>query len=334
MPVDEFGLCMEYFVTGATGFIGGHVARQLLDEGHDVVALARTPSSAGDLEAAGATVVEGDITEKETLQAPMEGVDGVFHIAGWYDVGAEDPSLGERINVEGTRNVLEVMDELDVPKGVYTSTLAVNSDTNGVAVDEDYRYAGPHLTAYDRTKWQAHYEVAEPMVEDGLPLVTVMPGLVYGPGDTSVFGDALRDYLRGDLPMIPREVAYSPGHVEDIARAHIQAMEHGRAGEEYIIGGEPTTLVDLFDIVGDCAVRDPPRAVSPALFSALAPIADVLERVVSLPKDYRAESLRVLSGVTYIGDNSKAKTELGLEHRPLREGLEETVTHELAELSE
>ena len=323
---------MKYFVTGATGFVGSHVAQQLLDEGHSVVALVRNPAKATALESAGATVVEGDITDKETLRDPMEGVDGVFHIAGWYDIGVTDPSLGERINVDGTRNVLEVMASLEVPKGVYTSTLAVNSDTHGQVVDEEYRYAGPHLTAYDRTKWEAHYEVAKPMVDDGLPLVTVLPGVVYGPGDTSVFGDALRDYLRGDLPMLPREVAYSPGHVEDIARAHVLAMERGIPGEEYIIGGEPTSLVDIFDIVADIVGREPPRAVSPALFGALAPMVSLLEHVVTLPKNYRAESLRVLAGVTYIGDNSKAKAELGLDHRPLREGLEETVAYEQAQL--
>ncbi|WP_255198165.1 NAD-dependent epimerase/dehydratase family protein [Halorarius litoreus] len=324
---------MEYFITGATGFVGGHVAHQLLDDGHDVVVLARTPSKASDLEAAGATVVEGDITDPETLRGPMDGVDGVFHVAGWYDVGATDPTLGERINVEGTRNVLETMADLGIEKGVYTSTLAVNSDTGGEVVDESYRYAGPHLTAYDRTKWEAHYEVAEPMVDDGLPLVTVMPGLVYGPDDTSVFGDALRDFLRGDLPMLPREVAYSPGHVEDIARAHVLAMEHGTPGEDYIVGGEPATLVDIFDIVADAAGRDPPRAVPPALFGGLATVAGLLERAVTLPKDYRAESLRVLAGVTYLGDNRKAREELGIEHRPLAEGLAETVRYELAELS-
>jgi len=324
---------MEYFLTGGTGFIGGRLARQLLDAGHDVVALARTPSTASDLAAAGAAVVEGDITDQSTLWGPMEGVDGVFHVAGWYDVGATDPTPGERINVEGTRNVLQVMADLDIPKGVYTSTLAVNSDTDGRVVDERYRYAGSHLTAYDRTKWEAHYEVAEPMVEDGLPLVTVMPGLVYGPGDPSVLGDALRDFLRGDLPMIPREVAYSPGHVEDIARAHVLAMEHGTPGESYIVGGEPASLVDLFDVIADVAGRDPPRAVSPALFGALAPVAGLIERLLSLPKAYRAESLRVLAGVTYLGDNSKARAELGLEHRPLREGLEETVRHEIGQLA-
>ena len=324
---------MEYFITGATGFIGGHIARRVLDDGHEVVVLARTPSKAGDLEALGATVVEGDITNKDTLREPMDGVDGVFHVAGWYDIGSTDPTMGERINVDGTRNVLEVMDALDVPKGVYTSTLAVNSDTRGTVVDEDYNYAGPHLTTYDRTKWEAHYEVARPMAEAGLPLVTVLPGLVYGPGDTSIFGDALREYLCGNLPMIPRGVAYSPGHVEDIASAHVLAMDSGTPGEEYIIGGEPTTLVDLFAIVAEIAGRNPPRSVSPVLFGALARIAAGLERVVTLPTDFRSERLRVLAGVTYLGDNQKAKSELGLEHRPLKRGLEETVVHAQRQLS-
>jgi nucleoside-diphosphate-sugar epimerase len=319
---------MDYFMTGATGFIGGQVARQLLDDGHDLVIVARTPSKAEALDDAGATVVEGDITQRSTLEEPMSGVDGVFHVAGWYEVGADDPARGEQINVEGTRNVLEVMEALDIPKGVYTSTLAVNSDTQGEPVDETYRYEGAHLTHYDRTKWKAHYEVVEPMVSGGLPVVTVLPGLVYGPDDTSLFGEALREFLRGNLPVIPRSVAYSPGHVADIARAHVQAMEHGTPGEEYIIGGEPTTLVALFDIVADIAGRKPPRAVTPAVFRALAPISGLVERYVTLPPDYRSERLRVLAGVTYLGDNSKARQELGLEHRPLLAGLEETVRHE------
>ncbi len=91
----------------------------------------------------------------------------------------------ERIHVQGTRNVLELMRELDIPRGVYTSTLAVFSDTKGRLVDETYRHNGPWLSLYDRTKWLAHYRVAEPMIRQGLPLVIVQPGLVYGPGDTS-----------------------------------------------------------------------------------------------------------------------------------------------------
>jgi nucleoside-diphosphate-sugar epimerase len=167
---------MKYLVTGATGFIGGRVARQLVAAGHQVVTVARTPEKAGDLAALGVEIHKGDITDKESLRAPMTGVEGVFHIAAWYEIAQKDSSMAQRINVDGTRNVLEMMRDLHIPKGVYTSSIAVNSNTHGKLVDESYRYDGPHLSEYDRTKWEAHYRVAEPMMRAGLPLVIVQPG--------------------------------------------------------------------------------------------------------------------------------------------------------------
>src|SRR5262249_21366487 len=140
----------------------------------------------------GARVVAGDVTDRESLVAPMTGVDGVFHLAGWYGIGVRDPTPAQRINVDGTRNVLSVMQQLEIPRGVYTSTLAVNGDTHGQIVDERYYSGGPWLSEYDRTKWVAHYEVAEPMMRSGLPLVIVQPGGVYGPGDASPQGQMLR----------------------------------------------------------------------------------------------------------------------------------------------
>src|SRR5438105_4490562 len=97
----------RYFVTGATGFIGGRLARELAGRGHQVIALARRPNQASDLAAAGVSLVQGDVTEPESLRRPMEGADGVFHVAGWYQIGARDTTLAQRINVDGTRNVLE-----------------------------------------------------------------------------------------------------------------------------------------------------------------------------------------------------------------------------------
>lgn len=322
---------MEYFVTGATGFVGSHLADRLLAAGHDLVVLARTPSDAARLADRGARVVEGDLTERESLRAPMRGVDGVFHLAAWYNVGPADATTAEAVNVEGTRNVLEVMADLGIPRGVYTSTLAVNSDTGGRVVDESYRFDGTHLTVYDRTKWEAHYEVAQPMTEMGLPLVTVLPGVVYGPGDRSVFGRALRDYLDGDLPVIPRGTGYTFGHVEDIADAHVRAMTSGTPGEEYIVGGPRATLVEAFAVIAAAAGSAPPRSIPPRVFRALAPIAGGLERVVSLPAAYRAETLRVLGGATYYGDNERARRELGIDHRSLETGLAATVRAELDE---
>src|SRR5438105_1890420 len=103
---------MRYFVTGATGFIGGHVARQLVDAGHQVVAIVRDPDKAAQLASIGVALHRGDITDKESMRAPMQGVDGVFHIAAWYKIGERDKSGAEKANVQGTRNVLELMKEL------------------------------------------------------------------------------------------------------------------------------------------------------------------------------------------------------------------------------
>ena len=219
------------------------MARQLRAAGHDVVAVVRTPANAADLAALGVDVRPGDVTDRESLRAPMAGADGVFHIAGWYKIGTRDKSEGERINVLGTRNVLEVMRELGIPKGVYTSTLAVFSDTRGRLVDETYQYTGKHLSEYDRTKWVAHYEVAEPMIARGLPLVIVQPGLVYGPGDTSSVRTTFVQYLKRRLPLLPAKTAFSWAHVEDVARGHILAMERGAAGHAYIIAGPTHTLI-------------------------------------------------------------------------------------------
>ncbi len=104
---------MKYFVTGATGFVGSHVTRQLVEAGHQVVAVVRNPAKAAELADLGVAIHQGDVTEKESMRRPMQGVDGVFHIAGWYKIGVKDKSDGEKINVQGTRNVLELMKELD-----------------------------------------------------------------------------------------------------------------------------------------------------------------------------------------------------------------------------
>jgi nucleoside-diphosphate-sugar epimerase len=327
---------MKYFVTGATGFIGGVVARQLRESGHEVVALVRELGRASDLANLGVTLARGDITDRESLREPMAGTDGVFHIAGWYRLGVLGPERqqGYAINVQGTRNVLEMMRELAIPRGVYTSTLAINSDTRGRLVDETYRYDGPHLTEYDRTKWLAHWAVAEPMVREGLPLVTVMPDVVYGPGDPSNIGGTLRDYLRRRFPFVPA-ATYCWSHVEDTAQAHLLAMARGRVGESYIVAGPVHTLAAALDIAeAITAIPASPIRLPAALMKAAAALSSLAEKLIPLPETYRSETLRAAAGVTYIGDNRKARSELGFDPRPLRDGLESTLAHELKRMQQ
>jgi nucleoside-diphosphate-sugar epimerase len=324
---------MRYMVTGATGFIGGRLVRQLRMAGHDVVALVRQPARGRDLEKLGVRLVRGDTTVRETLREPMRGVDGVFHLAAWYEIGTKDPTRAERINVEGTRHVLETMRELGVPRGVYTSSVAVFSDTRGRLVDESYRFTGRHLTLYDRTKWQAHYEVAEPMMRAGLPLVVVQPGLVYGPGDRSIVHRTFLQYLRRKLPASPKRTAYCWGYVDDVARGLVLAMERGRPGESYIIAGPLHSFREVFEIAARITGVRPPRLhPDPWLVKALAHWMKLLGRFVPLAETARYESLRVMAGVTYGGSSAKAERELGWTTRPLESGLRATLHDCMREL--
>src|SRR5947209_2439034 len=321
---------MKYFVTGATGFVGGRVVRQLIDAGHQIVVVVRNPAKAADLAALGVTIHQGDVTDKESMRTPMQGVDGVFHIAGWYKVGVKDKGEGAKINIHGTRNVLELMKELGIAKGVYTSTLAINSDTHGQLVDESFHYSGPHLSEYDRTKWVAHYEVADPMIAAGLPLVIVMPGVIYGPGDTSTVRTTFIQYLQRKLPVIPTQTAYSWAHVTDIARGHILAMEQGKVGESYIIAGPTHTLTAALAMAEKITGIPAPRLrLSPAIMKGMSAMMGVLEKIVPVPSDYSSEYLHISAGVTYIGNNAKARRDLGYEPRPLEQGLQETLQHEM-----
>ncbi len=318
---------MKYFVTGATGFVGGYLVRQLRDAGHEVRCLVRDSARARELAQTGASLHAGDVTNKASMREPMTGVDGVFHVAAWYKIGVRDHSPAAPTNIGGTRNVLELMRELVIPKGVYTSTLAVNSNTHGQLADESYRFSGTHLTEYDRTKAEAHH-LAEKMIAEGLPLVIVMPGLIYGPGDTSTVRTMLLQFLKRMLPMVPRETAFSWAHVDDIARAHILAMERGRVGEKYIVAGPTYSLAEGFKVAAGLLGRRAPIAAPSGLFRALVKPMRVIERIIPVPVTYSADAMEVSAGATYIGNNEKARRELGYEPRGLSIGLAETLAHE------
>lgn len=283
------------------------------------MALVRRPH--GELGAIGVDQRTGDITDRESVRGAMDGADGVFHVAAWYKVGGPDRREAHRVNVEGTRIVLEAMRDARVPKGVYTSTVAIFGDTRGRVVDETYRARGRFATVYDETKWKAHYEVALPLIAGGLPLVIVQPGVVYGPGDHSPVRPIIDRYLLGRLPAIPARTAYCWGHVEDTAAAHRLAMTRGVAGESYIIAGPPHTLADALTIAQSVTGIPAPRLRIPSV------VTDLLARI---PGD-GAEGLRVM-GATYLGTNAKARRELGFEPLPLDVGFAEVLPAHLVEL--
>jgi nucleoside-diphosphate-sugar epimerase len=324
---------VTYFLTGSTGFLGGVLARQLVERGHIVRAIVRNPAKADALRALGVELIAGDVTDAASMRDPMRGVDGVFHVAGWYKIGLRDSSPARAVNVDGTRNVLQLMRDVGVRSGVYTSTLAVNSDTRGQLVDETFRFDGRHLSVYDRTKAEAH-RLAEEFIRGGLPLVIVQPGLIYGPGDTSGVRTTLLQFLRRELLAVPRQTAFAWAHVEDVARGHVLAMERGTPGRAYFLAGPVHTLEGALDLAAEITGGPPPRLkLSPEVLRVLSILVKPLERLVPLPSAFTSEGLRVIAGVTYIGTSARAQRELGWQPRPLRDGLSETLQHELALLA-
>ncbi len=303
--------------------MGGALAQALRSDGAEVDALVRNPAKATALEQAGVRLVPGDLTDVAALTEAARGSDGLFHVAGWFKIGVRDRGEGERVNVEGTRSVLSAARDAGVPRVVYTSTLAVNSDTHGQVVDETFHFTGEHVSVYDATKARAH-DVAAEFAEDGLPVVTVMPGVVYGPGDTSQVGEMVRDVVRGRRVVVPSGARVSWGYIDDIAHGHVLAMQRGQAGESYMLAGPHAGLDEGLRLAARIAGTSGPIVIPGAAVRATASLVGLLERIVPIPAMYTEEALRSGSS-SYLGTPEKAKRELGWTVRPLQEGMTQTV---------
>jgi dihydroflavonol-4-reductase len=315
---------MDAFVTGGSGFIGRYLIPLLVERGYHVRALARSEKSARVVNSLGAAVVPGSLFDKETLEKGMRDCQVVFHVAGWYKLGTRDQAQFEKVNVTGTRCVLETAFELGIPRIVYTSTIAVYGDTHGKVVDESYQMPPdqPYVSEYDRTKWKAHFEVSRQLIERGAPIINVLPGAVYGPGDTSLFGQLMQYYYHGLFPVFPG-VDTTPTfvHVDDTAKGLILAAEKGRPGEDYVMSGPPVSLGEMLKLWSKLSGKPLPVAYMPAhLLRPLAPIAARLP----LPEILSADGINIL-GVSYAATSEKARRELGWSPRPLEEGMAETM---------
>ena len=319
---------MKAFLTGATGFIGGHVARKLRDRGDEVVALVRSPAKAAALSDLGCELVEGDLSDADAIRQGVQGTDAVFHIGAVYKVGvpaSERPAL-EDANVGGTERVLDAAIDAGVGRIVYVSTVACFGNTRGELVDESYRRPDrDFMSAYDETKFRAH-ELAVDRMEKGAPMVIVQPGGVYGPGDHSEIGTIIDQARTGKLKakMFP-EAGFMFGHVEDIAEGILLAHDRGEVGEIYVLAGEQGTIGELVDKVSALCGRKPPGFTLPtALIKLSAPLGPVVGPLMGFPPNLR-ELIKTSDGVTAWASDAKARRELGFEPRDLDTGLRQTI---------
>jgi dihydroflavonol-4-reductase len=321
---------MKIFMTGATGFIGGEIARRLRARGDEVVALVRNPEKAKALQQIGCQLAGGDLTDSAAIHTGMQGADAVIHCAAVYDIGipaSQRPAMYDA-NVKGTENVLGAALELKVPKVVYVSTIGAFGNTEGQVVDETYKHKGKYISYYDETKHLAHL-VAERLIAGGLPCVIVQPGGVYGPDDQSAPGKLMRQFLDGKLPaiMFP-DTGFNMVHRDDVADGVLLALDQGKPGEAYVLGGEVTTIGGLITTLAKVSGRKPPRVTIPGALARMAiPFGPVIGKAMGLGPNLR-EMITASDGVTYWAKHDKAMRELGYAPRGLEQGLRDMLAAE------
>jgi nucleoside-diphosphate-sugar epimerase len=317
---------VKVFLTGATGFIGGTVARQLRDRGDEVVCLVRSPAKAAALEEIGCRLVSGDLSDRKGIAEAMSGCDAAIHAAAMYEVGipkSQHAAMYEA-NVTGTENALDAAKDAAIGKVVYVSTVGIFGDTHGETVDETYENPGTSFTSYyEETKLEAH-QVAERMAGDGLPVVIVQPGGVYGPDDTSQVADLLEEFFAGKLLMVPlADLGICMSHVDDIAGGILLALDKGKVGEAYVISGPETTMRGAIEMVAKVSGRKAPKRDLPTLLlKALVPIGPLVGKLMGQPPNLR-ELIASGDGVTFWASYEKAARELGYAPRGMEEGLRE-----------
>jgi nucleoside-diphosphate-sugar epimerase len=317
---------MRAFITGATGFIGGRVARKLRARGDAVVALVRTPAKAGHLADLGCELIEGDLSDVDALGKGMAGADSVFHIAAAYKVGIWESECEEMrvANVTGTENVLRFAVDEGVERVLYVSTIGYFGNTRGQVVDETFtRTDLDWLTCYDETKYRAH-EVAARFIADGAPVVIAQPGGVYGPDDPSDLGMLFARIKSGWLKVsVMPGVGFNFLHVDDASDGIILAHDKGRIGESYVLGGQIATLGDLIAGVARAYGRKPPSRELPVpLIKRSALVWKYLAPLLGFPPNLK-ELVKASDGVTYWATDDKARRELGYSPRTLEVGLQD-----------
>ena len=314
---------MKVAVTGGSGVVGRAVVSHLLDEGHEVTALARSVSALETIEGLGADVVTGDLLDSGVLDRLVAGNEVVFHIAGVNEMCSRDPSRMWRHNVEGALAVMEACERNRVRRLVHTSSAVTIGEEHGATATETSKHRGHFLSEYERSK-----TVAERLVLDRagrVEVVSVNPSSVQGPGRATGTGTILLAIARGSTPFLV-DTTISLVDIDDCARGHLLAAERGVSGERYILNGAVLTVREGVEIINrHLGRRTRPWFVRPEVVTGLAPVAAVLSRFAGRAAPLCPESARVLlAGHRY--DGSRSTRDLGLAYTPLGDTLDRTLS--------
>jgi len=311
-------------VTGGSGFIGGALVDALVSAGRPVRALARSADAVLALQARGADPVAGDVMDPGSLVRAMEGCTAVYHAAGVNTFCQADPEPMERVNVDGSANVIAAAADTGVGKVIYTSSAAALGEVHGTVGNEDSAHRGWFLSDYERTKYLAELRVRHDAAERGVNVVCVSPSSVQGPGRLHGTARLLLQYLNGRLKFVV-DTRISLLDIADCTAGHLLAEQHGKPGERYVLNGSTVTTRELISLVASKTGTERRVVWLPGQAAmAGAVVIEAGARAARRKPPICREMVRtMLNGHTY--DGSRAERELGLHYT----SLEETITRTL-----
>lgn len=319
---------MKAFITGATGFLGSHVARVLSDQGAELRLLVRATSNLKNLEGLKADTATGDLRDSASIERAMSGCDTVFHVAADYRLWVRDPNEMYRSNVEGTRAILDAARKKGVRRVVYTSSVAtIGFKKDGRPADEDSPVSLADMIGhYKRSKFMAE-QIAMEAGRSGMDVVTVNPTTPVGEQDVkpTPTGRIVVDFLKRKFPAYV-ETGLNLVDVRECAGGHLAALEKGRSGERYILGGQDLTLKQILDKLGEITGLPSPTIKLPYLFAFAAGVADEAVTGMILRREPRATVDTVRMGKKKMfASSAKAERELGWKIVPVEGALRRAV---------
>jgi len=325
---------MRVLVTGATGFLGSHLARRLAERGDDVRVLARSSSDRSRLDGLDLDYAIGDVTDRASVERALADIELVFHCAAVVEFGPRDPSFMEAINVGGTENVLGTAAERDI-RSIYVSSLSATGATPPGLPPQDESWWNPDapVAVYEDHKRRAHL-FARSLIEQGAAVRIAMPGGIYGYGDQSTMFDLIKTYVQYSLPLgyLP-EVRQSTVNVVDCADALILIADKGTDGDEYVVAAEAVTMKAWLDLICRGAGRRPPAIYLPTkLVRALGVPGTKVAGWLGQSPTMVSETVAVAThDSAYRGD--KLRETLGWSPRPLDQGMAEMAAAIQADLA-
>jgi NAD+-dependent farnesol dehydrogenase len=306
---------MKVLVTGGTGYLGSAIVRALAHSGHRPVVFARR---AGAVQLP-TTAIEGDVRDKQAVEEAVRQVDAVCHTAALVSVWRARSGDFDDVNVHGLELVLEACEKHRIQRIVYTSSFLALPPAN--------RSAPLEANDYQRTKVLARV-VARRAVEQGLPLTILYPGVIYGAGaatEGNLIGRMIRDHLQGRLPgLIGSSRVWSYAHVDDVAAAHLRALEIETGPHEYVLGGENVPQIRVFEIVRELTGRPLPRRIPNAAATALSFLHEARARLTGVPPVITRGVVKIFSHDWPL-DSSASIDQLGYRITPLVSGLRRPV---------